>query len=318
MNQILDAISGAFGTFFADPTIQLVLRAIGFYIVFIWLATAYYAYRDMSHRTTNPIAPYLAAALIILFTPILFVFAFVLYRILRPQETVADAQERALAEEAMLVEVERQAHCANCGRAVHADWIICPTCRNRLRRFCPNCSNLVELDWSLCPWCGKDFERPEQLPERVRAGRPARPATVPAGSVTTAQVLAAAAAAAPRTTTPVPAAVIVPVATAVSMPPAVPVAAPMPIAAEPVSATVATAPPESTPVTATPAASTAIPAAAASTTIEGVMPSPPSEPPAIAPRPEPSPARVVRVRAPRLKPAAADRPTQRNPGTHAQ
>ena len=206
MNQILDAISGAFGTFFADPTIQLILRAIGFYIVFIWLATAYYAYRDMSHRTTNPIAPYLAAALIILFTPILFVFAFVLYRILRPQETVADAQERALAEEAMLVEVERQAHCANCGRAVHADWIICPTCRNRLRRFCPNCSNLVELDWSLCPWCGKDFERPEQLPERVRAGRPVRPGTVPAGSVTTAQVLAAASAAAPRTTAPAPAA----------------------------------------------------------------------------------------------------------------
>ena len=183
MNQIFDAISSAFGTFFTDPTVQLILRAIGFYIVFIWLATAYYAYRDMSHRTTNPIAPYLAAALIILFTPILFVFAFVLYRILRPQETVADAQERALAEEAMLVEVERQAHCANCGRAVHADWIICPTCRNRLRRFCPNCSNLVELDWSLCPWCGKDFERPEQLPERVRAGRPVRPGTVPAGSV---------------------------------------------------------------------------------------------------------------------------------------
>ncbi len=155
------------------------LRAVGFYIVFIWLATAYYAYRDMSHRTTNPVAPYLAAALIILFTPILFLFAFVLYRILRPQETVADAQERALAEEAMLVEVERQAHCANCGRTVHADWIICPTCRNRLRRFCPNCSNLVELDWSLCPWCGKDFERPEQLPERVRVGRPTRPSVGP-------------------------------------------------------------------------------------------------------------------------------------------
>ncbi|HTS14209.1 MAG TPA: hypothetical protein VMH24_00970, partial [Candidatus Sulfotelmatobacter sp.] len=68
MNQFLDPISGAFGTFFADPTTQLILRAIGFYIVFIWLATAYYAYRDMSHRTTNPIAPYLAAALIILFT----------------------------------------------------------------------------------------------------------------------------------------------------------------------------------------------------------------------------------------------------------
>ncbi len=208
MNQILDGISGAFGTFFADPTIQLMLRAVGFYIVFLWLATAYYAYRDTSHRTTNPIAPYLAAALIILFTPILFIFAFLLYRILRPQETVAEAQERALAEEAMLVEVERQAHCANCGRMVQAEWIICPTCRNRLRRFCPNCSNLVELDWSLCPWCGKDFERPEQLPERVRAGagRFPAPTVVPAGTVTTAQALAAVVAAPTTIASPVAAA----------------------------------------------------------------------------------------------------------------
>ena len=52
---------------------------------------------------------------------------------------------------------------ANCHRRVHADWIICPNCRNRLRRVCPNCSRLVELDWSLCAWCGKDFERPELL-----------------------------------------------------------------------------------------------------------------------------------------------------------
>ncbi len=311
MNQILDAISSAFGTFFADPTIQLILRAIGFYIVFIWLATAYYAYRDMSHRTTNPIAPYLAAALIIVFTPILFVFAFVLYRILRPQETVADAQERALAEEAMLVEVERQAHCANCGRAVHADWIICPTCRNRLRRFCPNCSNLVELEWSLCPWCGKDFERPEQLPERVRAGRPARPATVPAGTVTAAQVLAAASAAAPRTTAP---AVVAPPAPAALIVPAAPV--PVSVAPEPAPPPATVVQRDISPALAPSVAATTAALAAAATPVEPLPPTPPVTPPAKA-KPAP-PARTVRVRAPRLKPAATDGPTQRNPGTQAQ
>ncbi|MEO8625139.1 MAG: zinc ribbon domain-containing protein, partial [Candidatus Limnocylindrales bacterium] len=64
---------------------------------------------------------------------------------------------------------------ANCSRQVHEDWIICPTCRNRLRRVCPNCSRLVELDWSLCAWCGKDFERqsrPEAQPVPVPAKRP--------------------------------------------------------------------------------------------------------------------------------------------------
>jgi RNA polymerase subunit RPABC4/transcription elongation factor Spt4 len=167
MDQIFDAIGDAIGGFFSDPAVQFALQAIGLYIVLVWLAAAYWAYRDLQSRTTNPVAPYLAAALIILFTPIFFPFGLLLYRIIRPSETVAEANERALAEEAMLVEVEAQPHCANCHRRVHSDWIICPNCRNRLRRVCPNCSRLVELDWSLCAWCGKDFERPEMLREVV-------------------------------------------------------------------------------------------------------------------------------------------------------
>jgi RNA polymerase subunit RPABC4/transcription elongation factor Spt4 len=107
------------------------------------------------------VAPYLAAGIIIAFTPFLFLFAVILYRIVRPRETIAEANERALAEEAILAEIEARPHCANCSRAVEEEWIICPTCRNRLRRVCPNCSRLVELDWTLCAWCGKDFERPE-------------------------------------------------------------------------------------------------------------------------------------------------------------
>ena len=165
MNDLVNAFADSVGAFFNDASVQLVLRAIAFYVVVVWLAAAYWAYRDLQTRTANPIAPYLAAALIILFTPVLFPFGLVLYRIRRPSETVAETNERALAEEAMLVEVEAQPHCANCARRVHTDWIICPTCRNRLRRVCPNCSRLVELDWSLCAWCGKDFERPEVLRE---------------------------------------------------------------------------------------------------------------------------------------------------------
>jgi RNA polymerase subunit RPABC4/transcription elongation factor Spt4 len=168
--KITDMISG----FFNDPLVQLGFRAIALYFILIWLASAYWAYRDLQLRTNNPVAPYLAAALIILFTPLFFIFGILVYKILRPGTTVADQSERALAEEAMMVEIESQPHCANCARQVHADWIICPTCRNRLRRVCPNCSRLVELDWSLCAWCGKDFERPELLRDPVPAPLAAR------------------------------------------------------------------------------------------------------------------------------------------------
>src|SRR3954467_4035494 len=184
----LGALQQQFTDFLNSDAVQLFFRAILIYIVLLWLATAFWAYRDMQQRTTNPIAPYLAATLIIVFTPLAFIFAYFLYKIVRPKETVSEANERALAEEAMLVEIESQPHCANCSRPVDEEWIICPTCRNRLRRVCPNCSRLVELDWSLCAYCGKDFERPELLgpaympsPRNRRAapaatqGKPAQP-----------------------------------------------------------------------------------------------------------------------------------------------
>jgi RNA polymerase subunit RPABC4/transcription elongation factor Spt4 len=168
IEQLLQTLGDEINKFLDSPLVRLTIQAVAFYVVLLWAATAYWAYRDLQQRTTNPVAPYLAAALIILFTPVFFLFGVIVYRILRPAETVAQANERALAEEAMMVEIESQPHCANCSRQVHEDWIICPTCRNRLRRVCPNCSRLVELDWSLCAWCGKDFERPTVRPEAMQ------------------------------------------------------------------------------------------------------------------------------------------------------
>lgn len=173
MGQITDTIGNFFGGLVASPLVQTGLKAAGIYLVLLWLAAAFWAYQDLRQRTANPIAPYLAAALIICFTPLFFLFGIVIYRLVRPPDTVAETNERALAEEAMLVEVEAQAHCANCSRSVQPGWIICPTCRNRLRRVCPECGKLVELDWSLCAWCGKDFEPPARL-ARPAAATPLR------------------------------------------------------------------------------------------------------------------------------------------------
>ena len=156
----LSGIGDAIGSFFATPIVQLGLKAIGVYIVIIWLAAAFWAFRDMQLRTANPILPYLAAAFVIGFTPVLFLFAVVVYKIVRPQERLGEAYERGLAEEALLAEVDAIEHCATCGRKVHEEWILCPTCRTRLKRVCPNCSRLVGFEWSLCAWCGRDFDRP--------------------------------------------------------------------------------------------------------------------------------------------------------------
>jgi RNA polymerase subunit RPABC4/transcription elongation factor Spt4 len=159
MDQILGTITDTIGGFFSNPVVQLAIQALVFYVVILWLASAYWAFRDMQLRSENPVLPYLAAALIILFTPILFLAGVIVYRVVRPQEKIGEVYERNLAEEALLAEVETIKTCPSCSRRVNEEWIICPTCRTRLNRVCANCGRLVGLDWSLCAWCGKDFER---------------------------------------------------------------------------------------------------------------------------------------------------------------
>ncbi len=159
MDEILNTIGDTIGGFFSNPIVEFALQSIAVYICILWLAAAYWAFRDMQLRSENPVLPYLAAALIVLFTPVLFIFGVIVYRIVRPQEKIAEVYERNLAEEALLAEVEAIKSCPGCHRRINEEWIICPSCRTRLNRVCANCGRLVGLDWSLCAWCGKDFER---------------------------------------------------------------------------------------------------------------------------------------------------------------
>jgi len=193
MEDILQQIGQSLSDIFESAPVQFGIRAIGIYLVILWLATAYWAFRDMQQRSDNAILPYVAAAGIILFTPIFFIFAVWIYKIVRPHEKIGEVWERNLAEEALLAEVESIHHCPSCERRIDDEWIICPSCRTRLKRVCPNCSRLVGMDWSLCAWCGKDFERREipaaameSLPRnREATGRLAAPAAGASTAATT-------------------------------------------------------------------------------------------------------------------------------------
>jgi RNA polymerase subunit RPABC4/transcription elongation factor Spt4 len=175
MDQILAEIGKAVAGFFGSPVVQFVIYSILAYLVVLWLASAYWVFRDMQQRTENAILPYAAASLVIVFLPV-FPLAVFVYKIIRPHEKIGEVYERNLAEEALLAEVEAIKSCPTCARRVNDEWIICPTCRTRLNRVCPNCSRLVGLDWSLCAWCGKDFERPAA----AIAASTARPVPLPA------------------------------------------------------------------------------------------------------------------------------------------
>jgi RNA polymerase subunit RPABC4/transcription elongation factor Spt4 len=157
--------------FIHNPIVELLGQLIVIYVVLLWLGTAYWAFRDMQARTENPILPYFAAALIVFFTPLLFVFAVILYLIVRPRESLAEVYERSLAEETLLAEVEKNKHCPTCRQRVGPDWLVCPNCRTRLHRICPACTRLAEPDWALCAYCGKELERFER--PMIRTAAPA-------------------------------------------------------------------------------------------------------------------------------------------------
>jgi hypothetical protein len=155
--------------FINNPIVGLVGDMIKVYVLLLWLGTAYWAFRDMQARTENPLLPYFAAGLIIFFTPVLFIFAVVLYLIVRPRETLAEVYERSLAEETLLAEVEKNQLCPVCRDRVESDWLVCPNCRTRLHRVCPSCNRLAEPSWSLCAYCGRDFDWAERGAARVPA-----------------------------------------------------------------------------------------------------------------------------------------------------
>jgi len=160
MPDISGQLASAADSFFSSEVVHFIIFSIVVYLFVAWLAAAYWAFRDMHERSENPVLPYIAAAIILLPTPFLFVLGVVIYRVIRPAERLGEVYERNLAEEALLAEVEAVKTCRNCDRRVNEEWIICPWCRTRLNRVCPNCEKLVGLDWTLCAWCGKDFERP--------------------------------------------------------------------------------------------------------------------------------------------------------------
>lgn len=176
MEAILDPIGEFWEGFLSNPIVQLASQLIVIYVVLLWLGTAYWAFRDMQARTENPILPYFAAALIIFFTPLLFLFAVVLFLIVRPRETLAEVYERSLAEESLLAEVEKNELCPVCRDRVDSDWLVCPNCRTRLHRVCPTCNRLADPSWSLCAFCGTDFGR-ESSSARQRGRSTTAPST---------------------------------------------------------------------------------------------------------------------------------------------
>jgi RNA polymerase subunit RPABC4/transcription elongation factor Spt4 len=133
----------------------LVLSAFfGAFLSALWLSMVIWTFRDMRARSRDLFAQILAALVVAILT----LPGLLIYLILRPPRTLAEAYEQSLEEEALLQEIEDKRVCPGCGRHAQEDWVVCPNCYTRLKKNCAHCERLMDLPWNLCPYCATPVE----------------------------------------------------------------------------------------------------------------------------------------------------------------
>lgn len=136
--------------------LTILAAVVGALLAALWISLVIWAFRDMRARSRDPFAQVLAALVVAL----LPVVGIIIYLILRPRETLTEAYERVLEEEALLQEIEERPRCPGCSRTTENEWLLCPHCHTRLKKACQDCNSLLDLQWNICPFCGNHHVDP--------------------------------------------------------------------------------------------------------------------------------------------------------------
>lgn len=120
------------------------------FLTSLWLGMVLWTFRDIRSRSRDLVVQLLATLMVgVLTLPGLLV-----YFLTRPRETLAEAYEHALEQEALLQAIEEPEVCPGCGTKVDAEFRYCPYCHTALKKSCVSCHRVLDLDWNICPYCG--------------------------------------------------------------------------------------------------------------------------------------------------------------------
>ena len=134
--------------------IYIIVAFFAAFLSALWLSLVIWTFRDMRARSHDVLAALLATLLV----AVLNLPGIVIYLILRPSRTLAEAYEQSLEEEALLQEIEDKRICPGCGRHAQEAWLVCPNCYTKLKKPCAHCGQLLDLPWNLCPYCATPVE----------------------------------------------------------------------------------------------------------------------------------------------------------------
>ena len=149
--------------FFESSTFQALIKLGLFFVVVLWLALAFWTFKDAKRRIADPILVAVAVVTALIFP---FVGAMV-YAILRPPEYLEDVRERELEIRAMERRLGADPRCPFCRHEIEASFLVCPHCTNRLKSSCRRCRSPLEQHWQVCPYCETPVQRSttEALPQ---------------------------------------------------------------------------------------------------------------------------------------------------------
>ena len=161
------ALWGPFSSW--EQVIMLIVALAASYWAILWLSAVIWTYRDMKDRGSDSTSQAVAVLLVLVFN----LPGLILYLILRPHETLAEAYVRNLETEAMLHEMNEQEVCYACQKHIRPDFAFCPHCRTRLQEACANCGKAMSLNWAVCAYCGRErmagaASAPRPAPKRVQ------------------------------------------------------------------------------------------------------------------------------------------------------
>jgi hypothetical protein len=168
MDQIGKAMAEAVGTLLDNPIAGIAIRLAVAYLVLVWLAVALWSFVDMRRRTRNLVAAYASAAMVILASPVLFPFAVIVHRIVRPEEFTSEHRLSELRQKALEAETVAP-RCPDCAVIIDDEWLVCPACRRALGHHCQVCGRTAALEWDVCAWCGAELDGMHLLPVRAQA-----------------------------------------------------------------------------------------------------------------------------------------------------
>ena len=127
------------------PELQAALTVLVVLLVVLYILSIVWVVRDAYLRGS-----YWYVWAIVALVPFVGVIA---YCLLRPPLLQIDRDEQELEIALKQRQLMQYGECANCGYPVEADYVLCPSCHQRLKNLCTVCNHALEPTWTVCPYC---------------------------------------------------------------------------------------------------------------------------------------------------------------------